>query len=169
MYNNIELGSDIVEHEHKWFSPSRLAVTIGLLLALMLVIFIEISLFISGPSIRYEDKITKQIETITSNYENLEDMDRHVFQYIIYSAHDEQSYYWFNENGEMLTRRDRTEIDMEKAKQIALTQYQIEASSIRIGYGYKNPVYVIENESMELYLDLDTLAQVFVRRKGGTI
>lgn len=169
MYNIKELGSDLMEHEHKWFSFSKVAATVGLLIILLIVILIEIVLFISGPVLRYTDKVDKQIKTIQTSYEQVEEINRHVFNYIIYSAHDDQSYYWFNENGELLTSRAMAEVRLDEVKQLAVSDYQLEDATVKIGYGYENPVYIIENEQMEVYLDFDSMKQVFIRKKGGNV
>lgn len=154
-----------MEQEHKWFSLSKFSITIGLLLVLSLVILINIGLFITGPSLRYEDKIATQEALIRQNHENIQELDRHVFAYVIYSGHDDASYYWFNEQGELLTTRKQSEIDIEQAKQ----KGALENATVRIGYGYENPVYVIENDDAEVYLDLDTYEQVFYRKKGEAV
>lgn len=155
-----------MEHEHKGSFFGRLAVTIGLLLILFCVIVIEIVLFISGPSIRYDDKIAVQKAAILNQYEDIEALDRHVFAYVIYIGHDQKSYYWFNENGELLTWRALTDIDTDKAMQEAVRQYQMDDGSVTVGYGYEKPVYIVENDTYELYLDLDTYETVYFRRKG---
>lgn len=147
--------------EHKWFSFGRMMTTLGLLLLLAVVVFVEQSLFISGPSLRYDDKITTQQEVIVQKYPQITQLHRHVFAYVIYSGQDDENYYWFNENGELLTQRKLTQIHLDSA----LEKANLQDGTIAIGYGYKNPVYVIENEEIELYLDLDTMDQVFYRKK----
>lgn len=158
-----------MEHDHQWFSWRRLLFTIELLVILILVLWIEICLFISGPNLRYESKVNSQIQTIKSNYQNIEDLDRHVFSYIIYIGHDKDQYHWFNERGEILTSRKLEEIDLNKAKEQAEKTYQLTDYELKIGYGYDNPVYIIENKDFEIYLDIDTMKRVFYRIKGDVL
>ncbi len=154
-----------MEHERKRSSFHQLCITISLLIVLFIVIWLELSLFVSGPAIRYDDKIAAQKETILKNHEKLKELDRHVFAYVIYGGSDGENYYWFNEKGDLLTWRAMKQMDFNKAEQIAKEQYQMENGKVSIGYGYENPVYRIENESFELYLDIDTWKQVFFRKK----
>lgn len=154
-----------MEHERKRFSIRQFAVTLGLLCILLAVIWIELSLFISGPAIHYDDKITAQREKILQEHRELKDLDRHVFAYVIYSGADDKNYYWFNENGDLLTWRSLSQIDYEKALSVAKQSYAMEDCSITLGYGYDKPIYRIENASFELYLDIDSNKQIFFRKK----
>ncbi len=155
-----------MEHERKWSFLGRLSVTIGLLIILFCIIIIEIVLFVSGPAIRYDDKIAAQKDVILKNYEDIEELDRHVFAYIIYGGHDKKNYYWFNENGELLAWREMTKLDSKKAQQEARRLHNMENTKVTIGYGYEKPVYIVENDTYELYLDIDTYETVYFRRKG---
>lgn len=155
-----------MEHERKGSFFGRLTVTIGLLLILFCVIVIEIVLFISGPAIRYDDKIAAQKAAILNEYENIDTLDRYVFAYIIYVGHDKENYYWFNENGELLTWRELADIDTKKAQQEAYQRQQMNDTKVSVGYGYEKPVYIVENDTYELYLDIDTYETVYFRRKG---
>lgn len=148
------------------FNGKSLTLTISLLFVLFLVIFVEISLFISGPSLRYDDKVSRQKASIQETYENIETIQRHVFSYIIYSGNDQETRYWFNENGELLTKRAMTSLHEDQALAKVKESYGIDDASVSYGYGYDAPVYVIENEQMEVLLDVDSLKQVFYRKKG---
>ena len=123
-----------MEQERKWFSWRRLFLTIELLFILILIIWIEICLFISGPNLRYEDKIATQIMTIRANHQNIQEINRHVFSYVIYSGHDEEQYYWFNERGEVLTTRKMDEVDITKADYEAKNTYKLADYELKIGY-----------------------------------
>lgn len=155
-----------MEHERKWSFFSRLSVTIGLLLILFCIIVIEIVLFVSGPAICYDEKIAAQKDVIMKEYEDIEELDRYVFAYIIYGGQDKENYYWFNENGELLTWRALSKLNTKKAQQEARRLHGMENSEVSIGYGYENPVYVVENDAYELYLDIDTYETVYLRKKG---
>lgn len=154
-----------MEHERKRFSFRQLIVTLGLLCVLLGVIWFEITVFISGPAIHYDDKVAAQKEAILNTHKTIKELDRHVFAYVIYSGADSENYYWFNENGELLTWRTLAQLDYDKALAIAKESYLMEDCRINIGYGYENPVYRIENASFELYLDIDSNEEVFYRKK----
>lgn len=155
-----------MEHERKRFSFRQLAVTLGLLCVLSVVIWLEISVFISGPAIHYDQKIATQKETIRNRHKAIKELDRHVFAYVIYSGADDKNYYWFNENGELLTWRSLDQIDKNQALKIADDTYHMKNGEVKIGYGYENPVYRIENNEFEIYLDIDTGKQVLFRKKA---
>ena len=111
MYNKERSGSEIMEHERKGFSFRQFILTIGLFCILLTVIWLEISVFISGPAIHYDEKIAVQQETILKSHREIKELDRHVFAYVIYSGADQENYYWFNENGEQLTTRSLAQLD----------------------------------------------------------
>lgn len=154
-----------MEHERKGFSVRQLIITISLLFVLFTVIWLEISVFISGPAIHYDEKIAAQQETILQSHRQIKELDRHVFAYVIYSGADHEQYYWFNEKGEELTTRFLSQLDYDKALTVAKESYGMKDCGISIGYGYENPVYRIDNDSFELYLDIDSFKQVFFRKK----
>ena len=114
-----------MEHERKGFSFRQFILTIGLFCILLTVIWLEISVFISGPAIHYDEKIAVQ----------------------------------------QLTTRSLAQLDYDKAIAVAEESYGMKDCEISIGYGYERPVYRIENASFELYLDIDSLEQVFFRMK----
>ena len=72
------------------FNGKSIAFTTLLVIILLAVIFIEIALFITGPSAKYDAKVEKQIQNIQKNYEKIENIQRHVFHYIIYIGEDLQ-------------------------------------------------------------------------------
>lgn len=147
----------------------NLLITIGLLLVLGCVLLVEICLFISGPNLRYASKIDEQKEVITSKVEDITNIERHVFSYVVYSGEDASQVYWFNENGELMTKRSKSEASFENALARAKESYALSDPVITYGYGYKNPVYVIEDASAEIYLDIDTMEEVFYRKKGEAL
>lgn len=144
----------------------NISITIGLLLVLAVVILVEICLFISGPNLRYTSKIEEQKAVITSKIEGITNIERHVFSYVVYSGEDDSQVYWFNENGELMTKRTKSELSFADALAKAKEKYALSEPTITYGYGYKKPVYVIENGNAEVYLDIDSLEEVFYRKKG---
>lgn len=155
-----------MDHERKGFSMGRLLGTIALFVVLLFVIFIQIVIFVSGPAMHYEEKIATQIHAILQEHENIKELDRHVFAYVVYSGQDQDNYYWFNEQGALLIWRPLKDLDMESARAKAVEAYDMHDETVTLGYGYENPVYRIEDAETEVYLDIDTLEQIFVRKKG---
>ncbi len=155
-----------MEHDRNNFSAGRFIGTLVLVFLLLLVIFAQIVIYVSGPAIHYEEKIAAQEEVILKEYEGIKRLNRHVFAYIVYSGQDQNTYYWFNEQGALLTWRSLKDLDMETARKAAVEAYGMKEETLTLGYGYENPVYIIEDAQTEVYLDIDTMKQVFVRKKG---
>ncbi|MEG0360147.1 MAG: hypothetical protein RR602_00830 [Longicatena sp.] len=128
---------------------------------LLLVILAEIGIFISGPSRKYEDDIAKPIASIKRNYKDLKNIHRDVFYYTTYIGEDEDTIVWFNEAGKIITSEKKSTLQIAKAKEIAQTQYGAKEIDVHIGYGYDNPVYVIQSEVGKLLLDYNTFKEVY--------
>lgn len=144
----------------------NLLITIGLFIVLGMVLLVEICLFISGPNLRYAAKIDEQKEIITSKVEDISNLQRHVFSYVVYSGENATEVYWFNEDGEMMTRREKAKLSQTEALDKVTSAYEMQEPSVWYGYGYKKPVYVIEDAYTEVYLDIDSMEEVFYRKKG---
>lgn len=143
------------------FNGKSVAITTGLCLILGLVLLIEIALFISGPTRKYEAGVQRQIDAIQSKYQEVSDIERHVFQYIVYVGVDEEHVVWFNENAEAIVSKELSSLQKEAALREAQKNYGVENASVSLGYGYNNPVYVIQAEQCEILLDYDTLKEVY--------
>ena len=71
-----------------------LAVSIGLLAVLLIVLLVESSIFISGPSRKYEEKIDEQMSAIRDTYKEIKNLRRDAFYYITYVGEDADNYVW---------------------------------------------------------------------------
>ena len=129
------------------FNGKSIAFTTLLVIILLAVIFIEIALFITGPSAKYDAKI--------------ENIQRHVFHYIIYIGEDEDNIVWFNEEGKPIVTKEKATLQKDKAAQEAQKLYGWKDVKVTLGYGYDQPVYVIEANNCEVLLDYDTLKVVY--------
>ena len=86
-------------------------------------------------------------------------LQRHVFRYVTYSGEDRQNYYWFNTEGQVITTRAKGTRDDDAAR-VAAQALGMDAESVTLGYGYENPVYVLQSGDTTLLLDYDTLELV---------
>ena len=143
-----------------------IAITAGLLVVAMLVLLIEVSMFISGPSRKYESDIAKQESAIRTTYRDIKDLNRHAFYYITYVGEDQENIVWFNEKGEAIQNRKKDTRRDEEV--VALVQKKYRASDVKLslGYGYNNPVYVISCNAGDILLDYDTLEEVYYLKAG---
>lgn len=142
------------------------AVTCGLLFMALIAIFIEIAIFISGPARKFEDKVDHQIAKIKESYARIEDVQRHVFHYVVYIGEDSDMYVWFNEKGKAIASRKKTSYQKAAVNALIEKNYQGKVSKVSLGYGYKNPVYVVNFDKGEVLLDYDTLDEVYYLKKG---
>lgn len=138
-----------------------IAMTTLLTIILLLVILIEIALFITGPSAKYDAKVEKQIQNIEKNYEKIENIQRHVFHYIIYIGEDDENIVWFNEEGKPIVTKEKSTLQKENALAEAQKLYGWKDATVTLGYGYDQPVYVVEANNCEVLLDYDTLKVVY--------
>lgn len=143
-----------------------LAITIALIVVALLVIYTEIAIFISGPARKYEDKVETQIAGIKESYAQIQDVQRHVFHYVVYVGEDLDTYVWFNEKGKAIASRKKNTYDEAKVKALVVKNYQGENIKITLGYGYQNPVYVVKCNKGEVLLDYDTLKEIYYLKEG---
>lgn len=161
--NDMETGGQRMKEHLK-----SIPVTIVLLLLLLIVVFSEIAIYISGPSRKYEDSVAKQEQKIKDAYGSVKELHRHVFQYTVYVGEDEQLYIWFNEEGNVVTTKEKSSARFSEAKRIAQSVYGLQDAEISLGYGYKNPVYVLVSDEREILLDYDSMEELYDLRKGGS-
>ena len=136
-----------------------ICLTVFLALLLLIVIASLWALFVSGPARAYEVRLAQEEAAITSQHDAVGNLHRHVFRYVTYSGEDNQNYYWFNTEGQVITTRAKGTRDDDAAR-AAAEQLGLSAESVTLGYGYENPVYVLESGNTTPLLDSDTLEQV---------
>lgn len=136
-------------------------ITIVLAIVLLLILLIEISLFISGPTAKYDAKVEQQIAAIQKDYQDIKDIQRHVFQYIVYIGQDDENIVWFNVEAKPIISKEKSTLKMDQARAEAARLYGWSDMVVSLGYGYNNPVYVIQANNCELLLDYDTLKVVY--------
>lgn len=125
-----------------------------------LVIVVEIGLFISGPKYAYDDQIQELVETIETAHPDVDVVNRHVFQYVVYVGENAQSYLFFNETGKLISERDKSALRNSDVKKHLREQYDIQEYEQSLGYGYEKPVYVITTAQRVILLDFDTLEEI---------
>lgn len=137
--------------------------TILLAAVLVLMVATTWSLFISGPSRIYEETQNAKMSLIKKNTEGIKGITRHVFDYVTYQGYTVDTLYWYNDNCEVITTREMSDLDYDRAKEIAKEDYGIDCESIVLGYGYNNPVYEIRGKNKMILIDFDTFVRVYER------
>lgn len=143
-----------------------IGITSVLIVLLCGVIIVELSLFISGPARKYEGQIDDEMARIQEKYKNIKNMDRHVFYYTTYVGEDTKTIVWFNVKGKAIVNRKKNTLKIEEAKQVAQSTYGAKEVEVALGYGYDNPVYVIQSDVGSILLDYDTLKEVYYLKEG---
>ncbi|WP_278567832.1 hypothetical protein [Amedibacillus dolichus] len=141
-------------------------ITVLLLIVLGVVLFVETGMFISGPQRKYEDDIRKIETTIMKNYRGIKNIQRHVFYYTVYVGENDKNIVWFNELGEDIVTRKLKTKDFEKVERSVEERYHAKHIEVSLGYGYDNPVYVVECDKGLILLDYDTLKEVYYLKDG---
>ncbi|MGM9913511.1 hypothetical protein [Floccifex sp.] len=142
---------------------SSKGLTILLAVVLFLLIALNWSLFISGPSRIHEEKEAQTITKIEKRVEGIQGLRCHVFDYVTYNGYLNDTLYWFDENGDTITKREIINLDYDKAKEIAKEEYGINCDSIELAYGYNNPCYEIRGDNRLILIDFDTFVRVYER------
>lgn len=136
-----------------------------LLLSCVLILMIGVtwSLFISGPIRVHEETISAKQQKIKKNNGDIKGLTRHVFDYVTYQGYTSDTLYWFDDNCDLITTREMSDLDYDKAKEVAKEDYKIDSVSIVLGYGYNNPVYEIRGKDRLILIDFDTFVRVYER------
>lgn len=147
-------------------------ISTGLLLIVVLVVLVGISIFISGPSRKYEMDIKKQEQAIVEKNKNIKDLTRHVFQYTTYNGEDVDAegnaiYVWFNEKSEIITTIKKDSYRGEEVASKIKSEYGVKETNVHLGYGYTKPAYVVITEKGEYILDYETLDIVYFMEVGN--
>ncbi|HIW18169.1 MAG TPA: hypothetical protein H9886_03435 [Candidatus Faecalicoccus intestinipullorum] len=135
------------------------------LLGILFIVLFSVlwALFISGPNRIQEENQERMIAQIEKNNPDIQGLTIHQFDYLTAQGYTETTLYWFDATGNEITTRDISTLDYQKARDIASEDYGIEAESVELGYGYDNPVYVIQGADRMLLLDYDSFVRVYER------
>lgn len=149
-------------------SNQSIFTTIVLTLVLVLQCFFLIGITISGPYYRNVQEEKQMIDKISAKEKNIIAIERHSFQYVTYTCETKNSYVIYDENGKKVLTRKKSELQLDKVKKMVEKQYPIlKEQEIKISYGYKGAVYLLENKNHTmLMLDFDTLKKVFYMKEG---
>lgn len=141
-------------------------VTLGLFATLILIIAVLWALFISGPA-RIEDATNKNVqERISQQVADIQGLRQTKFDYVTWQGYNESTLYWFDATGTLITQRDLSTLNYQQAREKALADYDLDATTVEVAYGYSAPVYRLENKERILMLDYDTLDWVYERKTG---
>lgn len=144
-------------------TKSSLRLTLILCIVLFLIVSGTWSLFISGPSRIHEETRAATIEKIEKRVQGIQGITCHIFDYVTFNGYTENMLYWFDENGDTITKREISDLDYDRAKEVAKEEYGMDCQSIELGYGYNNPCYEIKGKDALILIDFDTFVRVYER------
>lgn len=121
------------------------------------------SLFISGPSRLHDAKVSERIAVIKEQVPAIQGIEETTFEYITYQGYTTDTLYWFDETGQIITTRELSTLDYNKARQTASETYGIDPVSVQLAFGYTSPVYEVQGENSFLLLNYDTFEKVYER------
>lgn len=141
------------------------AITSLILICLILCFYISIGLFISGPKYQNDAKFETMKNHLITQVSDIQEVERHVFRYVVYVGESKDCYYFFNEEAKQITTRMKDATQYQKALQKCKKDYGVQ-DALKVGYGIKAPVYTLENDDVLILLDYDTLEEVYYLKKG---
>lgn len=103
---------------------------------------------------------------IQGTYKEIKNLHRDAFYYITYVGEDADNYVWFNDAGKAIVSRKKDTIQMDNVKQEVEKRYGAKDVQVALGYGYDNPVYVVNCSVGQILLDYDNLHEVYYLKKG---
>lgn len=121
------------------------------------------ALFISGPVRLHDAQLAATEQVIREAVPGIRGLEQNIFTYVTWQGYTEETLYWFDNNGGQLTTRGIETLDYDAAKENAKENYNIEADSIELAFGYDSPVYELHGSGKLLMLDYDTLTRIYER------
>lgn len=147
-------------------NKKSLFVTICMILIAVIIFYFNVAIFVSGPAVKYDDKIAKEEASIVAQYKDISIIQRHVFQYVVYVGEDEDHYVWFNNESKAIDQRAKDTYREEEVKSLVAHDYQATDVHVKLGFGYKKPCYVVTCDQGTILLDYDSLKEVYYLKKG---
>lgn len=114
----------------------------------------------------HQDQEILQLFETTNDLNDLTLESRYVFGDIYYSASDNDSIYFFLDNGKLFLQRDKKILDYNQVEKIAATIFPSQNNKLYLSIYEKKPVYVISNENYDVFVDFEEFKEVFRVRKG---
>lgn len=138
----------------------KILLTCFLLLLLGLIVVSILGVYVSGP-LRKQENDEAKIETTIKKEESCEVIDRISFQFVTYTCETSKNYVIFDENGEKIATRKKSEAQFSDVEKIVSDYSELEGAEVRVGYGYEAPAYYITKGIYVLVVDFDTLEVIY--------
>ncbi len=140
--------------------------SIFLVFSFILLCWVSIGVFISGPYFKHEAKSNKIEDKISENHKKVDSIYRNAFAFVTYTLETNKAVFVYDEKGELLLSRDKESLQYKEVEEFIQNTYpELQNVDIQISYGYDNAVYYIEKDYEILLLDYDTLEEVFYMKE----
>lgn len=140
----------------------------ALLAGVFILLFCTLwALFISGPVRVHEAEQEKVVAAMKEEVPGLEGLDQFSFAYLTWQGYTQDTLYWFDAEGQIITTRPMDSLNYNGAREKAAADYGMEADTVTLCWGYSGPVYELQNNDRILMLDYDTLEWVYERNTNG--
>lgn len=153
--------------KHKKYNFKSILLTIVLILILIGVFYSFVGIFISGGAIKDRNEQEAIVEKIENKTKDVEKVTKNVFKFVTYTAQTQKEYVFYDENAKKIAVRNRSAAKFDEVSELIRKEYpSLEGVKIKVGYGEKNPAYIIEKEYELLVLDYNNLKKVFYMKEG---
>lgn len=143
------------------YNLKSIGITLLLVILLIFVFLMNMGIFVSGPKRKMEDETYRIIEKIEHGKNASKFLYRHSFKYVVYVGETKKDYIWYDASGKKIASRKKKDAQFDKVKNKMIKKGFKKDTPVTLGYGYKHPVYVIEDGYHIYYLDFDTCKEVF--------
>lgn len=149
-------------------SLKSVLLTFLILVIIGILIFFNYFYFKLSPVMLYEDEDKEILEIFKerNNLDNLELESRYALENIYYSAVDDNFVYIFINNGNLIFKINKEELNYDQALKSAEIILGDAENKISLAVYKEKPIYVIINKDYDVFIDFYNYNEVFRYRKG---
>lgn len=146
----------------------KIFTTLLLILAVLFLIGFNSSYFFGVPTVldRLEDQDALVKMQSQSQRTGCVLITRFVDDKVYYVASCDNEYVFYDTKGNMLEVRSLSSLNLAKLISLYTTSYEFTDEDVSLGYYHKRPIYVIDNEALELLIDYDNFDILRYYQKG---
>ncbi len=123
-------------------------VTIFLAIIVLFLVYFIIAINVGGPYYKNQADVQRIVTKINEEEKTDNTITRHSFKYVTYTSEDAKQYRIYDSNGDLILTRKKSKLKFDEVAKIVAEKYpELANETIQISYGYKNGVYLIENEN----------------------
>lgn len=146
----------------------KIFITLLLILAVLFLIGFNSSYFFGVPTVldRLEDQDALVKMQSQSQRTGCALITRFADDKVYYVASCDNEYVFYDINGNLFEVRALSSLNLAKLISLYSTSYEFADEDVSLGYYHKRPIYVIDNEELELLIDYDNFDILRYYQKG---